>query len=333
MLIRFLLIFGFLLSSVSLVSLADNAQNNAPPAGGIEEILVVGEQPGPALWRVSKGEHVMWVLGTYTPLPQKMTWHSELVESVLENSQEVILPPLPKANIGFFKGLSLIPSMVGVKENPDGKKLNEILPPEEYAHWLILKEKYLGKNNSVEKMRPLFAAEELYQKAINKVGLSTHDEITDKISTLAKQHKITVTPPIVTFDFEGLKDTIQKFKKSSLNDVVCFEKTIARLETDLDAMRLRANAWAIGDINKLNSLPFQNQDTECNTAFLDSAVVQKSSLGGMQTRLRNAWLSDVKKSLLNNMSTFAVLPIDKFYGKEGYLDILQSEGYIVESPK
>ena len=29
-----------------------------------ETILVAGQRPGPGLWKVSKGDHVLWVFGT-----------------------------------------------------------------------------------------------------------------------------------------------------------------------------------------------------------------------------------------------------------------------------
>ena len=35
-------------------------------------VVVSGEQPGPGLWRVEKDGHVMWVLGTQSPLPEHM---------------------------------------------------------------------------------------------------------------------------------------------------------------------------------------------------------------------------------------------------------------------
>ena len=41
-----------------------------------ETILVAGQRPGPGLWKVSKGDHVLWVFGTYSPLPKKMEWRS-----------------------------------------------------------------------------------------------------------------------------------------------------------------------------------------------------------------------------------------------------------------
>jgi hypothetical protein len=40
----------------------------------LETVLVTGEQPGPGLWKISRGDHVLWILGAQYPLPKKMTW-------------------------------------------------------------------------------------------------------------------------------------------------------------------------------------------------------------------------------------------------------------------
>jgi hypothetical protein len=54
--------------------------------------LVTGEQPGPRLWKITSGEHVLWVLGKPpTPLPKKVVWRSKEVETVLASTQELIL--------------------------------------------------------------------------------------------------------------------------------------------------------------------------------------------------------------------------------------------------
>jgi len=45
-----------------------------------QTILVSGQRPGPGLWKVSKGDHVMWVFGTYGPLPKGMEWRSKDAE-------------------------------------------------------------------------------------------------------------------------------------------------------------------------------------------------------------------------------------------------------------
>src|ERR1700756_1995947 len=69
----------------------------APPAStsqvtNLEAVTVSGEQPGPGLWRISKGDHVMWVLGTLSPLPDRMQWKTNDVEQTIASSQEVLGP-------------------------------------------------------------------------------------------------------------------------------------------------------------------------------------------------------------------------------------------------
>ena len=48
------------------VSQATQAPDDSAP---MEVVLVRGDQPGPALWKVSSGDHVLWILGTASPLP------------------------------------------------------------------------------------------------------------------------------------------------------------------------------------------------------------------------------------------------------------------------
>ena len=72
------------------------AQSDAP----MEEVVVTGEHEGPRLWKVTKGDHVLWILGTVTPLPKKMVWQSDPIEAVLQQSQEVV-PSWPALGIGY----------------------------------------------------------------------------------------------------------------------------------------------------------------------------------------------------------------------------------------
>src|ERR1043165_8857902 len=70
---------------------SDSAQATAPALQEFAEVVVTGEQPGPALWRVQSGEHVLWLLGGVSQLPGKVTWRSKQLEAVLSGSQEGLL--------------------------------------------------------------------------------------------------------------------------------------------------------------------------------------------------------------------------------------------------
>ena len=140
----------------------------------LDTIMVVGAQPGPGLWKVRKGEHVMYILGTQNPLPKRMEWDASTVERRVVNAERLLL--LPKVefdtDVGFFRRLALIPSLLKARRNPDGKTLREMVPAEQYARWVPLKARYIGRDRDVEEWRPIFAAFELYQKAIEQQGMT-----------------------------------------------------------------------------------------------------------------------------------------------------------------
>jgi len=303
------------------------------PEAAPEQVLLVGQRPGPGLWKISKDGHALWVLGIYSPLPQKMEWRSQQVETVLAQSQEYLAPPAARANIGFFRGLTMLPSLIGIKKNPDGATLRDVLPPEVYARWLPLKAKYLGDNDSIERERPIFAAETLFSAGLKQAGLTRGMPISSKIDAIIKQHKIKVTETGIKLDMDGASDMMKDFKKSSLADVACFDKTLARLESDIDAMRVRANAWAKGDIEAIQKLSYPDQENECNNAMLGAEFVKnRAAFQNIKERVRTAWLDSAEHALAGNASTFAVLPLSNIVGADNYLAVLKAKGYQVDSP-
>lgn len=312
---------------------APAAVNDVEPASStIEEVTVSGEQPGPGLWKISKDGHVMWVLGALQPLPKKMSWRSRSVESAVAESQELLLVPQVDAGIGFFRGMTLLPSMLGARKNPDAAKLQDVLPPDLYARWLALKARYIGRDEGIEEWRPIFAARELYEKAIAKSALTTQSDVVPVVTKIAKRHGVKVIKPTLEIEIDKPGQAIKQFKKSSLQDIACFTATLDRLETDLEAMRARATAWATGDVDTLRGLPYPDQFGACGAAILNSPVVQERGLQDVPQRVQSLWLEQAQAALARNEVTFAVLPISQLLRAEGYISKLQALGYDVEAP-
>src|ERR1700761_5814648 len=119
----------------------------APP----EEVVVEGKHEGPRMWRVTKGNHTLWILGTITPLPRKMTWQSDSVESLLHETQEV-LPAWPSIGVGAnpFTAIRLYFTWRKIQKSPDHTKLQEQLPAPLYARFSALKARYAPKDNKLE---------------------------------------------------------------------------------------------------------------------------------------------------------------------------------------
>jgi hypothetical protein len=310
---------------------AQTAEINNPVADEIDEVLIIGEQPGPSLWRVYKDDHVLWILGSFGPLPKKLKWHSHQAEAALINSQELLLYPFAKPKLGFFTQISMLPSFIGIKKNPDGARLEDVVPADTYTRWLALKEKYIGSDSSVEKYRPIFAGNELLEQALNKVGLNAGDLALEKVQKIAKKNNIKTTVPTVIFEMKQPKQIVKNFKQAAIDDVTCFNKMLDHLETDLDNTRLRANAWAIGDLEALSKLPITDHGSTCFQAVMNASFMdEESEIKNLPAALEEEWLVSVEHALTNNAASFAIVETHEILKPDGLLTKLKTKGYRVE---
>lgn len=328
------LVAALLLACMSGPSTANAAAPLATEPAVLDEILVSGNQPGPGLWKVSRDGRVMWVLGTLTPVPKRMLWQSEEVESVIASAQEVVLTGgvTVSSGKGFFGSLFLLPSLLSARKNPGKETLQEMLPAELHARWLVLKKKYMGRDTAVEKRRPIFAAFELYEKAIEKSGLSNRGPVTKLVRRTAKRHGITVTQPLVTIKLEDPKAMIKSFKQSALDDVECFAKTLQHIEQDLETMKDRANAWATGDVELLQQLTYTDQGRACIEAMLGAEALQEGGMKDLPQRVEAEWMTAAEAALAKNQVSFAILPMRELVDADGYLAKLAAKGYQVVAP-
>lgn len=319
-----------------LVCINALATDDVDPQPVIEEVLVTGHQPGPGLWKVTRPadgtDHVLWILGSYGPLPKKMSWRSTELEAALAGSQAVIAPVSMRASVGALGGVTLLPSLVGLRSNPDGARLADVVPPELYARWLPLKERFIGRDGDVEKWRPIFAAQELYEQALRKSGLEPYGVVWPEVEKRARKARVRIVEPEVKVRLEKPRAAIKEFKQAPLDDLECFAKTIERLEADLELMKVRANAWASGDVEKLRALAPVDNASACIAVALNAEVLRERGSGDWPARRAAAWLEAVETALAANASTVAVLNVEQILRPDGYVAQLRARGYVVEDP-
>ena len=249
-------------------------------------------------------------------------------------SQQVLLAPSVKlkADVGFFGKLFLLPSAYGARKNADGQTLQQVLPPPVYARWQVLKQKYIGDERGIERWRPLFAAQELYRKALKANGLSRSGGVGSKVEALAKRYGV----PEVSADYlvliEHPRAAIKAFRQAAPHDITCFIRTLDGVEHDLPAMTARANAWATGDLPALRELPDSDRREACVAALTGAGFAQTLGLNDVPAKQRAVWLAAARKALAANAQTFALLPMDELLKPDGYLAALQAEGYRIDAP-
>jgi len=303
------------------------AASSAPAEEPMQEVVISGEHEGPRMWKVHKGDHVLWILGTVTPLPRKMIWQSDAVEAVLQQSQEVV-PAWPAFGIGAnpFTMLRVWIQWRSMQKSPDRMNLQQVLPQPLYARFAALKARYAPKDSRLDELRPAFAAERLLDEALDASGLTLHNEVQQSVLKLARkqgvkihQDKLKVEHPV---------DVLKDVGKTPLaGEIACFEAVVGRLETDIGPMQARARAWALGDVDTLRKLNHPDDRTACLEAVSTSDRVRE-----LIARAQEDWFLSVEDALTRNRSTLAVQSMDRLLGANGTLAILEKEGYQVEGP-
>jgi uncharacterized protein YbaP (TraB family) len=279
------------------------------------------------MWKVSKDDHVLWVMGTLEPLPKKMTWRSREVEDVLAQSQEV-LPSRPAFGFSWnpIAALRLYWQWRGIQKNPNHATLQATLPPALYARFSALRNKYALRDADMEELRPMLAALRLFEKGIDASGLGFHHEVQNAVLKLAERrhvrlHKMTL--PID--DPRGLLKEIGQIPVAA--QIGCLDTTLARLESDLTAMKARAAAWAVGDVDALRKLPLPEQQSVCLAALSNSARFKD-----LNEKAAREWMQGANAALASNKSTLALKPIYELIGPGGILESFRAQGYVVEGP-
>jgi TraB/PrgY/gumN family len=322
----------------------------------LETVVVTGEHPGPGLWRVSHGDHVMWVLASYEPLPKDLIWRSKSVEARIGESQQVLYPPAVKIDdgIGFLSVITLIPTMFKTMLIPDSKTLQDVLPADTYRKWLLLCNKYQGKQECAEeRLRPMFAIMGLRDAALQKGQLKKGSSVDAIVKAAANKRHVRVQhlsdvklSGTVKVKRDDLRSALTNVR--DMPDVPCFTQSLDHMEAGIALLKSRANAWALGNIDALRNL---NQEPDIGTDCDDP--IQAAILAGgnansarfkeldeQDNRLRKQgkeqaqldWIAAARKALDKNRSTFAVLPIHDVVSATGYLAELKALGYEVEEP-
>ncbi|WP_266182423.1 TraB/GumN family protein [Dyella humicola] len=321
------------------------AQSAVPPANAasaikppspdsvvsLQAVTVTGQQPGPALWRVRRGDHILWVLGTLSPLPKHAEWQTAQVEKVLASAKELLEPPSAELKMptSLFNRLALQPS---ARLNPDGATLQKLLPPEMYDRWLVLRRQYLGNDDALEYLRPIVVAQQLYEAALASAGLTNETDVAAIVQKLARKHGTRVLPVTYQLLIPHAPPLAQTADQGRQQDIACLDQTMHLVEHDMGTLTKRANAWATGDMRTLQSLSQGATYESCVVAAINGDFAQQLNIPDLPQRIEKAWMEAAESSLVRNNRSVAVLSMEQILAPDGFLAKLKAQGYRVEAP-
>lgn len=318
---------------------AAQTPSSAPPAAAssittLQTVTVTGVVPGPGLWKVTRGDHVLWILGVVPTLPAGIEWRSSQVAQTIAASQVVLDTPGVKLKVdtNWFGKLFLLPTLYRAQRNPDGKTLHDVLPAATYSRWYYARQRYFGDDYSIERYRPIVAAWKLMKKAMKVNGLRNDGEVTGTVTSMAKQHGVKVVKPEITLEIREPRQAVKAFAASNLDGIACLDVVLDAVEHELPNFRARANAWANGDIDTLRKIPEGTYRDTCQSAITGAGFAKALGIDNLPMRVEGAWLAAADAALASSAQSFAVLPMHDLLDAHGYLAALQARGYVVAAP-
>jgi uncharacterized protein YbaP (TraB family) len=328
---------SFVVLLIAALSLVSSPLVGAEPvptpqtADGNEEVLVSGERPGPPLWKVRHGDNTLYILATISPTPKNLQWRSREVEAVLDRATAFVdtTSTTIGANIkkiGYLKAMGMALEFQRLLKNPDGKRLEDVLPADLNARFMALKARYAPKDRSMLKRRPVFAAEELWRAAVAQGELNAANGISGTIYQMALTRNIKQSFVSVTMDDPlAARAALDEFERIPIEaEIACMRSVLARFDTDLATARERAVAWAEGDVDALRTGARSATRDACLDSFADTMQVA--------AKARDARWQRLVEAVENHAVSLAVVDIDALLQPGGFADRLRARGYEVDEP-
>ncbi len=309
------------------VARAGGAQEADAAATTIEEITIIGRYPGPPLWKVSSGERVLWIFGELSPVPKGLDWDPRNAERVLERAEVVIgAPRVSATTLNPIRLFRLFRAARRLARTPKGTTLADQLPPELYERYSTLRTRHLPDDDEDdEELRPALAALRLYGAALDDVGLTADSRVGKTIGRLMRRSRADEAKIVIETEPETVIEELGKVTREA--ELTCFATIMTSIETDLAAMKERANAWAIGDVYALRRFDYPDSQGNC-LAMLFTA----GGLAELRDKLYADWLAEAERALANHERSFSVLPMRELVAADGLLAQLEARGYTVTPP-
>ena len=295
----------------------------------LETILVVGERAGPAMWKITWRDHVLWLMPTLAPLPRGITWRSQPVDDAIAGSQQVFTEASLTLRLGG-NGVADA-TVLAALQNPAGSTLRDVMPPDTYARFTALNRDLAGNDPSLEHLRPFYAALELRKRALVRLQLDSDGRLHDVFGYLARRYLV----PIIPLDREiaSRPDTLTKKLREAptASDIDCARWQLEQLERDLGDAVARANAWALGDMAALKA-DWEETQRQSRAASCQDLYQHLAPTARAIRKARSDGYDALRKALRRNSSTVALVLLEEMFDPEGVVARFRADGYQVKEP-
>ncbi|MDP2011171.1 MAG: TraB/GumN family protein [Phenylobacterium sp.] len=284
-----------------------------PDAVLVEELVVTALLPGPAWWRVSDADTVVYVLGAPSIMPKSLAWDQSVLTRRLQGANRVILP-FNQVSVGLFSAPGAAINLLRLRSKTP---YEATLPAALKARFVAVRtgsgkppERYATKNG--------LAAGLILVDDYRQASQLTAADPAKTVRRLAKGRRIRVEEK--SYDAGGLLGQVVRTPAAAQQ--ACLEDALDEAEAGPAAARRAAEAWAQGDVR--GALTAERGFEKCLASAPGALALDR--------RFKADQAAAIARALKTPGHAVAVVPLRPLLAQGGVLDQLQSQGFEVKTP-
>ena len=290
-------------------------QTNAPaakPWSDITEVVVRAHAPGPAMWKLTRGDATVWVMGTLQVAPKAVTWDATRFRRILSGAHVLILPRVIQDEPVSEQDMELSGT----------QQLSDVVSAPAFHRFQtdLQQENFDGLPNGLA-----------YQPAWAGVWLivsvySAHDITTNiappEVATYAAQSGIAIK--YVDRHTNRLQAR-QYNRMDKASGEACLDTYLDGIDHDLATADLMGKAWAEGDVPTILA-------NHREPAWVSCFLAQPKYAAIYETYAVDDMVKAVDDALKTSGKSVAVMPLSDLLRRDGILDRLRAEGVTITAP-
>lgn len=278
-------------------------------------VTITHHYPGPALWRVKKGDSEVYIVGGLPVMEKRLDWDRSRVGKIMGQANVMLTSPKAKGGLMGFAAWQM------AKGNGLFKSLFDVLPSDVGGHfWRTAKKNGLDPSDYA-KDSPIVAVMKLREDIYEKRGLSTNDP-EKMLIFLARDHH-TPMKPIATYSAANLIGKLNGMSKDG--KFQCVAATLNEIDFAVGHAETASRAWATADLNTARA----NSPNSATLACLEGA----GSTREMLDRATDDTVTAINDALSKPGKSIVAFPLSILLRPNGALDRLRAQGLEVAEPE
>jgi uncharacterized protein YbaP (TraB family) len=278
--------------------------------------VVVHANPGPPIWRVTKGEASVYLFGIADPMPADLAWNTAGIADALKGARQLL--SRERASVGLAEGLWFLTWHSNSIYLPGDTPMESTLPADLRARFAGVRASIRRDADRYAALRAPLAALRLEGDVLQTQKL-TREEPAATIEKIARKLGVPSRP---IAEYEALPLLRKLDTMSKAQNEACARDAL----DDIDALKAHAapaaKAWAGGDLEAMKAAYSEERFLSCIQAVPGAA--------DLFARAVRDTLAAVHEALAKPGKTVIVVAAPTILKRGGLIDKLLAEGLKVE---